>query len=239
MEFTSLFQVRFDECAADGAARASTLLRYTIEVAFAHSTAKGFPLAWYDARGLYWLVRRARLELRRPVPYGVRVWVTTRVVGFRRIWARRRNLVWEEGGPAVGTITMDWVFTDRQGSPIRVVPEMVQAFPPLAERFTVQALDLGIRPAGARRDDHVVPAHQADPRGHVNTAAYVDLFEDGLVGLGVATQQRPVVFDLEFLRQSVPGDTVSRSLWSASDAWRMDLTTPQGESIARGVRATA
>lgn len=239
MEFTSLFQVRFDECAADGAARASTLLRYTIETAFAHSASKGFPLAWYDAHGLYWLVRRARLELHRSVPYGSRVSVTTQVVGFRRIWARRRNVVREEAGPTVGTITMDWVFTDRQGSPVRVVPEMEQAFPALTERFTVPALDLGIRPADIRRDDYIVPAHQADPRGHMNTAAYLDLFDDDLAASGVDTQQRPAVFEIEFFRQSLPGGTLSRSLWSVDGVWVMEMTTPQGQPIARGVRRRA
>lgn len=239
MEFTSVFQVRFDECAADGAARASTLLRYTIETAFAHSAAKGFPLAWYDAHGLYWLVRRAQLEIHRPVPYGSRVSVTTQVVGFRRIWARRRNVLREEAGPMVGTITMDWVFTDRQGSPVRIAPEMEQAFPAFAERVTVQALDLGIRPAGTRRDDYTVPAHQSDPRGHMNTAAYLDLFEDGLAASGIAIQQRPAVFRLEFFRQSVPGDIVARTLWSVDSTWIMDLTTAQGEAIARGIRLRA
>lgn len=239
MPFTSLFQVRFDECAADGAARASTLLRYTIETAFAHSASKGFPLAWYDAHGVYWLVRRAHLELHRPVPYGSRVSVTTQVVGFRRIWARRRNVVREEDGPTVGTITMDWVLTDRHGSPVRVPREMEQAFPALAERFAVRALDLGNRPADARRDDYVVPAHQSDPRAHVNTAAYLDLFEDGLAASGVASQQRPATLELEFLRQSVPGDTVLRTVWSADGTWVMELTTPEGDAIARGIRLLA
>lgn len=235
MEYTSLFQVRFDECAEDGA-RSSTLLRYTIETAFAHSASKGFPLAWYDAHGLYWLVRRACLEITRAVPYGSRVSVTTRVVGFRRIRARRQNVIREETGTTVGTITMDWVFTDRQGNPVRIVPELAQAFPVLSERFSVQVLDLGPRPAEARRDDYVVPAHQSDPRGHMNTAAYVDLFEDALAASGIATQQYPAVFELEFLRQSIPGDTLRRSLWNRDGAWMMELMTPHGEPISRGRR---
>src|SRR3990170_4541952 len=105
--FTQRFQVRFDECASDGSARAAALLRYVIETAFGHSTAEGFPLSWYERQGLFWLVRRARLALPTPVPYGESLDVTTRVLGFRRIWARRQNEIRDTGGAPRGEVTMD------------------------------------------------------------------------------------------------------------------------------------
>ncbi len=67
--------------------------------------------------------------VRAPVFYGVEVTVTTEVVGFRRIWARRRNIMRAGSGDPVGEITMDWIFTDRDGQPARIVPEMERAFP--------------------------------------------------------------------------------------------------------------
>lgn len=106
----------------------------------------------------------------------------------------------------------------------------------LTERLPVQHVDVGMRSANARRDDYVVSTHQSDPRGHVNTAAYLDLFEDGLAASDIATRQRPAIFELEFIRPSLPGDTLCRSLWSVDGVWMMELTTPQGEAIARGVR---
>lgn len=233
---SSTFHVRFDECAADGAVRASVLLRYTIEAAFGHSSREGFPLSWYDEHGLYWLVRRAHLDLRRTVPYGREVTVTTEVVGFRRIWARRRNVIRAESGDPVGEITMDWIFTDREGQPARIVPEMERAFPGRAAPFRVERLNLGETPAAATAADYVVPAHQADPRGHMSTAGYLDLFEDALINAHVDAQRRPAVYELEFLQQSLPGEVLHRRLWSFAGAWMMSVSTPEGIEVARAVR---
>lgn len=233
---SSTFRVRFDECAADGAARAAVLLRYTIETAFAHSAREGFPLAWYDEHGLYWLVRRAHLDLRQPVPYGGEVTVTTEVVGFRRIWARRRNVVHAGPGEPIGEITMDWIFTDRQGQPARIVPEMERAFPGLAAPFRVERLTLGEAPAASTAADYAVPAHQADPRGHMSTAGYLDLFEDTLHGARVDTQRRPAVYEIEFLAQSLPGEVFRRRLWSSAGAWMMSVSTPEGVEVSRALR---
>lgn len=230
---SSTFRVRFDECAADGAVRAPALLRYTIETAFAHSAREGFPLAWYDDRGLYWLVRRAHLDLQRSVPYGGEVTVTTEVVGFRRIWARRRNLIRAESGNPVGEITMDWIFTDRQGQPARIVPEMERAFPGLDAPFRVERLGLGEAPTAPAGVDYVVPAHQADPRGHMSTAGYLDVFEDALYDARVDTQRRPAVYEIEFLRQSLPGEILHRRIWSSAGVWKMLVATPEGIEVSR------
>jgi len=233
---SSTFRVRFDECAADGAVRAPVLLRYTIETAFAHSAREGFPLSWYDEHGLYWLVRRVHLDLQGSVHYGVEVTVTTEVVGFRRIWARRRNIMRAGSGDPVGEITMDWIFTDRDGQPARIVPEMERAFPGRAAPFRVERLDLGEVPPGASVADYIVPGHQADPRGHMSTAGYLDLFEDALHGARVDTQGRPAVYELEFLQQSLPGDVLHRRLWSSAGAWMMSVSTPEGIEVSRALR---
>jgi len=230
------FTIRFDECAADGAARASTLLRYTVETAFAHSARNGFPLAWYDARGLYWLVRRAQVRLLRPIPYGAAVTVTTEVVGFRRIWARRRNVICDAAGAVVADIAMDWIFTDRAGRPVRIVPEMAHAFPTAGDPSRAEPLQLGHPPREATRTAYVVPAHQVDPRGHMHTAAYLDLFEDALGAAGVDAQRRPAVYEMEFLRQSLPGEVLWWTLWPAADAWRLRVAAAEGAEVTRALR---
>lgn len=233
--FSSIFQVRFDECAVDSTARASALLRYSVETAFGHSAAKGFPLAWYDAHRLYWLVRRASIHLIRPVPYGSTLTVTTQVVGFRRIWARRHNIV-QDGAEVVGEVTMDWIFTDHDGNPVRVRPEMEQAFPGLSERFSVERLDVGQPPTAAARAEYRVPSHEVDPRRHMNSAAYVDLFEDALIAMDVDPQQRPATYEVEFLRPSLPGEVLQRTVWPSDGDWLMLLTSSAVE-IGRARRA--
>ena len=234
--YVQRFPVRFDECARDGAARASTLFRYVVETAFAHSTAKGFPLAWYDTRGLHWVVRRARIDLHSTVPYGALLDVATRVVAFRRIWAQRRNTIQDIAGRFVAEVVLDWIFTDRDGNPTRIVPEMAAAFPDLAERVEIGRLDLGAPPANVHPEEFLVPAHQTDPRGHMNSAAYLDLFEDALVGLDVDPQARPARYDLEFLRAVVPGEVLLRSVWAELNGWAMIGSTSAGVAVVKGRR---
>ena len=236
MGYVQRFPVRFDECARDGAARASALFRYVVETAFAHSTAKGFPLAWYDTRGLYWIVRRARIDLHLTVPYGALLDVTTRVAAFRRIWAQRRNTIQDITGRLVGEVALDWIFTDRDGNPTRIVPEMAAAFPELAERVEIDRLDPGAPPASVHPEEFLVPAHQTDPRGHMNSAAYLDLFEDALVGLDVNPQARPVRYDLEYLRAVVPGEVLMRYVWAELNGWTIVASTSTGAAVVKGRR---
>ncbi len=236
--FTQDFQVRFDECAGDGAVRTSSLLRYVIETAFGHSTAEGFPLSWYEEHGLFWLVRRARLELTRPIPYGATLAVTTRVVGFRRIWARRENAIRDVTGDAFGQATMDWIFTDREGNPARVLGEMEAVFPGLLRSLDVVRLDLPDPPLDARTADYRVPVHQVDPRGHMNSAAYLDLFDDALAEAGFDPAERPAVYELEYVRAAAPADALRRTVWHDDGRWAMIVTAAAGV-VARARRERA
>ena len=233
--FTQTFQVRFDECAADGTARASTLLRYVIETAFGHSTAEGYPFSWYERQGLFWLVRRARLDLDTPVPYGERLDVTTRVLGFRRIWARRQNDIRDAAGALCGEVTMDWIFTDRAGTPARVLREMEEAFTGLSRALELVRLDLPDPPPDTPTATVRVAAHQADPRGHMNSAAYLDLFEDALDEAGTDPQERPAAYELEYLRAAAPGESVQRTLWSSGEGWAL-VVAAAGGPVARARR---
>lgn len=196
----------------------------------------GFPLAWYDAQGLHWLARRARLDLYHAVPYAALLDVTTEVIGFRRIWARRRNTIVDSRGHLLSLITMDWIFTDREGRPTKVVPEMEAAFPGLTNRLEVEHLDVGDAPEGVQSQEYLVRAHQADPRGHMNSAAYVDLFEDALVGAGTDPQERPAVYEIEYLRAAASGDLLHRFVWAERGGWIMVATTPQDIPVAKGRR---
>ncbi len=231
--FTQRFQVRFDECAPDGTARAAALLRYVVETAFGHSAHERFPLGWYDAHGLYWLVRRAHLDLQSPLPYGTVFDVTTDVLGFHRILARRRNTVRDTAGTPLALITMDWIFTDRQGNPARVVPEMAATFPGVSERLEVERLEVGDPPVGASPFDYSVPPHELDPRGHMNSAAYIDIFEDVLAGKGVNAQTRPVAFELEYQRAALPGERLRRFIWKESGGWAMLAATDGGAPVVK------
>mgnify|MGYP000542519137 CR=1 FL=1 len=233
--FTQRFQVRFDECAPGGTARASVLLRCVVETAFGHSAQEGFPLSWYEDRGLFWLVRRARIELLRPLPYGLPFDITTEVAGFRRIWARRENSVRDPAGQTLAEVTVDWIFTDRAGNPARIVPEMEAAFLGASSTMAAARLDLGEPPAALPPQAYVVPAHQIDPRGHMNSAAYLDVFEDALADAGADPQQRPCIYELEYLRAARPGEVLRRFVWR-DPAWAMVVTGADGLPVVRARR---
>src|SRR5262245_37286056 len=85
------YRVRFDEAAPDGLLRTSVVLRYAQDLAWFHSSQRGFTRAWYAERGLTWLARAAEVTMLRPVLVGDELVGTTRVVGWRRVWARRRT----------------------------------------------------------------------------------------------------------------------------------------------------
>lgn len=232
------FRVRFDECALDRAARASACLRYVIETAFAHSAHVGFPLAWYDGRGLHWLVRRVHLHLYEAVSYGALLTVITEVVGFRRIWSRRQSAIHDAHGRTLCDVTLDWIFTDDRGMPTRIIPEMESAFPPRGQegRLEVEHVEIGSPPGDAHRGEYRLPAHQMDPRGHMNSAAYLELFEDGLVEFGTDPQQRPAIYELEYLRPLAPGEVLHRYLWAGARSWMLVGLTSAGSPIIKAVR---
>ena len=73
LAFEAPYRVRFDEAGPDGLARTSTILRYAQDVAWLHSTARGFDREWYTQRSLTWLVRAAELEIIAPVPLGTTI----------------------------------------------------------------------------------------------------------------------------------------------------------------------
>jgi len=235
--YTQPFRVRFDECGPDGAARSATILRYAAETAFAHSAAAGFPLSWYLAHGLFWLVRDARVDLAVPVGHAATLEVTTQVVGVRRVWARRVNAVRDSTGGGVGTVTMDWILTDSSGRPARIPPSMLAAFPILpGDLRRVQEETTPIPPVGARTGRHMVFAHECDPRGHMNNAAYVDLFDDALAALGIDPQARPVSYTLEYLRSARSGETVEYAAWNTEAGARLVAQIPGGPVVWRAHR---
>ena len=121
------YRVRFDEAAPDGLIRTSVLLRYTQDLAGVHSAARGFGRDWYAERGLTWLVRAAEVEVLAPIEVGQELVGTTQVVGWRRVWARRRTEFRDEAGALVAWVQIDWVLLDARGAPTRIPPSSMRS----------------------------------------------------------------------------------------------------------------
>jgi acyl-ACP thioesterase len=242
------YRVRFDECGPDGLVRTSSLLRYAQDVAWIHSELMGFDRAWYAERGLAWVVRAVELAVVAPLPLGSTIDLSTEVVGFRRVWARRRSEA-RVAGELVAWAHTDWVITDtRRGMPGRVPADIQAAFRAAAAAFEPARVALPPAPEDAVVLQLRARPQDLDPMGHVNNAAYVDYLEETLLAGDDAARALPSrigrELGLEYLAPATPGVDLRAALWprradeGAGYAWR--LTDATGRDLAHAwVRAPA
>ena len=236
LRHSARYRVRFDEAGPDGMARTSGLLRYAQDVAWQHSEAVGFDRAWYAERGLGWVVRAAQLEVLRPVPLGAELVATTEVLGFQRIWARRRAECRLPDGELAAWVETDWVVLDDRGRLARVPAELVNRFqtPPLPTPLL--RVPQVAPPDGAATRALDVRRQDLDPMNHANNAVFVDWIEEALDGLdGVAARRRR--FRLEFAAAATLGMTLASKAWPADGdaAWHVRLTAPDGTVVLRAL----
>lgn len=220
------YRVRFDEAGADGLLRSSGFLRYAQDLAWVHSESAGFGREWYAARGLTWLVRSIELDIVGAVEYGAEVDASTEVVGFRRVWARRRS---EFRAPALGSSVAvaltDWVLLDRRGRPVRPPPEILAAFPTPPAGYAplrLPALADGAEPEATPLS---VRLADVDPMGHVNNAAYLDYFEEHLAALGRSDEcrRRPRRYRAEFVGAAQAGMALIGEGWASGGGYDFRL----------------
>jgi acyl-CoA thioesterase FadM len=237
------YRVRFDECGADGLARSSALLRYALDIAWIHSEALGFTREWYAGRDLAWVVRAAELAVLAPIPSGVTVHVSTAVVGFRRVWSRRRTEArLEDGSPAFWAHS-DFVMVDlARGMPGRVPEEFPSAFAVPPGAFEPGRVPLPPPPAGAATLQSAVQARDIDPMGHVNNTVYLDYLEEAVLAAGgsspavLAAVPRDV--RLEYVVAAEPGTALVSTAWQPdgpAGGWAWRLADVDGRDLARGV----
>ncbi len=230
------YRVKFDEGSPDGLIRTSVLLRYTQDLAGHHSTARGFDRAWYQEREITWLVRAAEIAVVARIPVDSELIGTTRVVGWRRVWARRRTEYVDTAGTMVAWVHIDWVLLDRRGAPTRIPPEFDAAFGAPPATFPLARVDLGEAPDDARRADLIVRPQELDPMDHVNNAVYADWVDEAVIAAGGAGSVRvvPRFLRLEYARAAEPGARVGSVVWpDASGGWSCRMTDDADADLLR------
>jgi acyl-ACP thioesterase len=237
--YRAAYRVRFDEAGPDGLLRTSALLRYAQDVAWRHSERLGFDRAWYQERGLGWVVRGVALELAAPIPLGTTLRVSTAVVGHRRIWARRLGECRFADGGLAARVTTDWVLLDGRGRVVRIPDDFGVAF----TNPEVQSEILRVPPeAGdpAARQRITVRPSDLDPLDHVNNAVYVDWLEETLETVGwrppEASGSSAVMLRIEYLASAARGDAIEVDLFGQPDAWRARITRSDGLELVRAAR---
>lgn len=251
---TVRYRVRFDECGPTGTLRAAAYLRYAQDVAWIHSERLGYDRDWYTRRGIAWLVRGVELELLEPVRTGQELDVTTRVIGFRRIWARRQTDVRTVDSRLVAWALTDWVLTDRQGQPTRVPAEFPERFGLAAAPFSPIRVALPAQPPDALEVRFAVRYQELDPMGHANNAAYLEWIDElvrawagpgapdpGALGPGAVdpgappdpTARFPRRYRLEYLAPVGPASALVGTAWADGDGVACRLSDEAGAECSR------
>lgn len=228
------YRVRFDEAGPDGMLRSSGYLCYAQDLAWQHSEAAGLDRAWYATRGLQWLVRAVRLEIASGVGYGETLRVSTEVIGWRRMWARRRSTFHTAAGLVAVALT-DWVLLNAAGRPVRVPEGVAGRF---ADVRSFEAARVSLRKVGepSLRVGFTVRARDLDPLGHVNNAAYLDYVEEALATAG-GLPSLPRSYVVEYLRGATLGEHLEATLWQDETGWAVRLTGHTEDEVMRA-RAT-
>jgi acyl-CoA thioesterase FadM len=232
--FLAGYRVRFDEAGPDGRLRTSALLRYAQDVAWRHSEQLGFDRAWYQSRGLGWVVRGCELDVRESIPIGHTLRVSTAVVGHRRIWARRFGECRLADGRPAATVTTDWVLLDARNRVVRIPSDFGVAFVNPEVRSEILRVEAPAGDPVATIELRVRPS-DLDPLDHVNNAVYVDWLEEALdgAGWGAASAALPRSYRLEYLASAARGDTVSVDLRGSSTAWTAVIRRAGGSGLVR------
>lgn len=229
------YRVRFDEAGPDGLLRTSALLRYAQDVAWHHSTSRGFDRSWYAERGLAWLVRTAEVAVLAAVEVGSELVGTTRVVGWRRVWARRRTEFHDAAGSLAAWTQIDWVLLDARGAPTRIPAEFEPVFGAPAAAFGLARVALGESPANGRQFEFNVRPQELDPMAHVNNAVYADWLEEAVIAAGDdrATRTIPRLARLEYAASAEPGARLTAGAWSTVGGWSYRLRDGTGQELLR------
>jgi acyl-CoA thioester hydrolase len=125
-----LLRVRADPADIDGLGHVSNLvyLRWVLEAALAHSTAKGLDETAYKARGQGWVVRRHEIDYLRAAFAGDELVVETRVATVAAASSTRRTRILRDGELLARAAT-NWAYVDfRTGRPMRIPEEVKSLF---------------------------------------------------------------------------------------------------------------
>jgi len=225
--------VRFDECDPRGHMRAAALLRHAQDLAWRHSERLEYGRAWYEARGVGWVVRSVDLLIDQPPQSNEDLIGTTALVGFRHVMARRHTRLFTATGRVIADAAIDWVMTDQEGRPARFPEEFEGFVARVGATFAPNKIPAAA-PSGVVVETAIRRA-DIDPLGHVNHAAWLEIIEEGVAHIAPAhleASRRQI--RMEYL--AVTTDRTARVhvlAVAGDDQLRVDVTDAQGSPLVR------
>lgn len=229
------YRVRFEEATPDDDPRPAVYLAFAQDCAWQHSALLGFDRAWYQQRRLFWLVRAIQLEVLLPAAAYETLTVSTEVLGFRRLGARRESRVVDAAGRLVARAEIDWVMTNERGIPTRVPGEFPELFGTPLESFDIRRVPLPEPPAGATERRFRPARRDLDPMDHVNNSVYLDYFEEALEAAGQVELLRatPRRYTLEYVGAAARGASLVARTWEGEGGWFYRLSREDETELLR------
>jgi acyl-CoA thioesterase FadM len=220
------FRIRFEESTANETVRSAIYLAWVADIAWQHSVLLGFGRDWYSERGLFWLVRAIRLDVLAPIQTYAGVFVSTQVVGWRRVGARRESEVRDASGALLARLEIDWVMTNERGVPTRVPDDFHRFMVEGSGSFDMHKVPLPETPAGAAERRIRVRRRDLDPLDHVNNSVYLDYFEEALEAAGKAEllAATPRRYILDFASAAARDDELIGRTWPLDGGWVFRLS---------------
>ncbi len=165
-----------------------------------------------------------------PVRVGDELTGTTRVVGWRRVWARRRTDFVDGTGRPVAWTHVDWVLLDARGAPTRIPGDFHPVFGAPDAPFALARVSLGEPGSEAKSSRFAVRPQELDPMDHVNNAVYADWLDEQVIAAGGLAEVRaiPRRARLEYARAAEAGATVEAFTWRDDGGWSCRIADPVG-----------
>jgi acyl-ACP thioesterase len=207
------------DCSPSGRIRLDALARWMQDVAYADVLDAGV------ADAAVWVIRRARVHVRRFPRFGELVQVSTFCSGLGRMWAERRTTIARAGEQAADVEAVAlWVHLDptsQRPTPLSAEELATYGAGPAAQRRVTARLRHPAAPPGAAARPWQFRASDCDLAAHVNNAAYwVPLEEELLSG----AEPEAIDVEIEHRSPAQPGD--KRVL--SDGPWRW-IADPAGE----------
>ena len=230
--------VRFDECGRDGRMRAAAVLRHAQDIAWRHSERLEYGRAWYEARGVGWVVRGIDLLVDRPPHSNESITGTTSLAGFRHVMARRHTRLFASSGRVIADAAIDWVMTDAAGRPTRFPAE----FEPFVARVGATFLPMKLPSApldggGVRTVEVPLRTSDIDPLGHVNHAAWLEIVEEAVAVVApdqLAAPRRRIRLEYLAVTEGSRAFVQCRQEQDGADL-RIDIQDDRGVPLLRGL----
>lgn len=214
--YTEPLLVRSYEAGRLGVVSPGIVLRYLEHLATRASAWLGFDHVWYETHNSAWVVREMALELTALPRMDDELQMATWISGSRRVQATREYAIWHPGsGRLAARAQGRWAYIDRrQGSLQRVHDEVLQRLDVKEQAMAHHAIPAISADLPAHELRLTAREYEADSQQHINNCVYLDWLQEALQlaaahsGLAAERIVYPRRYQLEYLRQVLPGDTM-------------------------------